>query len=109
MKGRKGMPTNEQVRRTLEAMQDVYLAHGVVAGGVPATVRVSNYAHDDSLYFPEFGGWKSFAKIKRDLAAEIERTYPSIAFPYRRAGTIRLAVRNEEDKMYLRYAGEYEP
>ena len=107
--GKKERPTKDQVRRTLEAVQDVYLAYGVVVGEAPVTVRVRNYANDDSVYFPEFGGWKSFAKIKRDLAAEIERKYPSIAFPYRRAGTIYLAERNEEDKMYLRYSGEYEP
>jgi len=107
--GRKERPTKEQIRRTLEAEQDVYLAYGVAADGAPATARVRNYAGDDLVYLPEFGGWKSFAKLKRDLAAEIERRYPSIAFPYRRAGAIRLAERNEEDKMYLRYSGEYEP
>ena len=106
---RKERPTKEQVRRTLEAEQDVYLAHGVASDGAPASVRVRNYADDDPVYFPEFGGWKSFAKIKRDLAAETERRYPSAAFPYRRVGTIRLAERNEEDKMYLMYSGEYEP
>jgi hypothetical protein len=106
---KKERPTKEQVRRTLEAEQVVYLAHGVAPGGAPVKVSVRNYANDDRVYFPESGGWKSFAKIKRDLAAEIERRYPSIAFPYRRAGTIYLAERNEEDKMYLVYGGEYEP
>lgn len=106
---RKERPTKEQVHRTLKAEQDVYLAYGVAPDGAPAKVSVRNYANDDPVYFPESGGWKSFAKIKRDLAAEIERKYPSIAFPYRRAGTIRLAERNEEDKMYLVYGGEYGP
>ena len=107
--GKKKRPTKEQVRRTLEAVQDVYLASGVTPDGTPGKVRISNYAKDGGIYFPKSGGWKSFVKIKRDLAAEIERKYPLVAFPYRKSGTIHLAERNEEDKMYLRYSGEYEP
>lgn len=106
---KKERPTKKQIRRTLGATQVVYLAHGVALDGAPVKVSVRNYVDDNPVYFPEFGGWKSFAKIKQDLAAEIERKYPSIAFPYRRAGTIYLAERNEEDKMYLIYRGEYEP
>lgn len=107
--GKKKRPTKEQVHRAPDAAQDVYLASGVTPDGTPEEVRTSNYMNDGKIYLPESGGWKSFAKIKRDLAAEIERKYPLVAFPYRRSGTIRLAERNEEDWMYLRYSGEYEP
>ena len=106
---KKKRPTKEQVRRTLDAVQDVYLAYGVTPDGTPEKVRISNYAEDGGIYFPKSGRWKSFVKIKRDLAAEIERRYPLAAFPYRKSGTIRLAERNEEDRMYLIYSGEYEP
>ena len=107
--GKREKPTKEQVHRALEAVQDVYLAYGVAPDGTPGKVWISNYQSDGKICYPESGGWKSFVKIKRDLVAEIERKYPLVAFPYRKAGTISLAERNKKDRMYLRYSGEYEP
>ena len=75
-------PTEEQIHRTLEAKQVVYLASGY--SDVSEYVWVRNFTElpDDEfgnwqLGFPEFGNWKSFDEIKDALSKEIERKYPA--------------------------------
>ena len=106
-------PTEDQIHRTLEAKQVVYLASGY--SDVMELVWVKNYTelpNDEfgrwQLGYPEFGNWKSFEEIKEILSKEIEKQYPAKAFPFRRLGTITLYCRNEEDREYLWDMGDFD-
>ena len=104
-------PTTEQIRRTLEAKQVVYLASGY--SDVSKSVWVRNFTDvEDELgwrnEYPEFGNWKSFDEIKDALAKEIEKKYPAKAFPFIRLGKITLYGRNEEDREYLWDMGDFD-
>ena len=105
------MPTEEQIHRTLEAKQVVYLASGY--SDVSESVWVRNFTDcEDELgwrtEYPEFGNWKSFDEIKDALAKEIEKQYPAKAFPFLRLGKITLYRRNEDDKEYLWDMGDFD-
>ena len=102
------IPTEEQIHRTLEAKQVVYLASGY--SDVSESVWVENFTElpNDGFGFPEFGNWKSFEEIKDALAKEIERKYPAKAFPFLRLGKITLYRRNEEDREYLWDMGDFD-
>ena len=101
-------PTEQQIRRTLEAKQILYLASGY--SDASASVWVKNFTElpNDELHFPEFGNWKSFEEIKDALAKEIEKQYPAKAFPFLRLGKITLYRRNEDDKEYLWDMGDFD-
>ena len=106
-------PTEEQIHRTLEAKQTVYLASGY--SNASASVWVKNFTelpNDEfgmwQLGFPEFGNWKSFEEIKDALAKEIEKQYPAKAFPFLRLGKITLYRRNDDDKEYLWDMGDFD-
>ena len=106
-------PTEEQIHRTLEAKQVVYLASGY--SDASKSVWVKNFTelpNDEfgmwQLGFPEFGNWKSFDEIKDALSKEIEKKFPAKAFPFLRLGKITLYRRNEEDKEYLWDMGDFD-
>ena len=106
-------PTEEQIRRTLEAKQTIYLASGY--SNAAASVWVKNFTElpDNEpgiwqLGFPEFGNWKTFDEIKDALAKEIEKQYPAKAFPFLRLGKITLYRRNDDDKEYLWDMGDFD-
>ena len=104
-------PTEEQIHRTLEAKQIVYLASGY--SDITESVWVRNIPDiDDQLEwcteYPEFGNWKSFEEIKDALAKEIEKQYPAKAFPFLRLGKITLYRRNDDDKEYLWDMGDFD-
>ena len=106
-------PTKEQIERTLEAKQIVYLASGY--SDVSEYVWVKNFTelpNDENgmwqLGYPKFGNWKSFDEIKDALAKEIEKQFPAKAFPFLRLGKITLYRRNEEDKEYLWDMGDFD-
>lgn len=106
-------PTKEQIRRTLAAKQVVYLASGYSSATVSVWVKNWTELPDDEfgmwqLGYPEFGNWKSFEEIKEALNKEIEKQYPSTAFPFFRLGKITLYRRNEEDKEYLWDMGDFD-
>lgn len=104
-------PTEEQVHRTLEAKQVVYLASGY--SDISESVWVRNFTDGvDELgwsnEYPEFGNWKSFDEIKDALSKEIEKKFPAKAFPFIRLGKITLYRRNEEDREYLWDMGDFD-
>jgi len=104
-------PTEEQIHRTLEAKQIVYLASGY--SDVTESVWVRNIPDiDDQLEwcteYPEFGNWKSFEEIKDALSKEIGKRYPAKAFPFLRLGKITLYRRNDDDKEYLWDMGDFD-
>ena len=104
-------PTEEQIHRTLEAKQVIYLASGY--SDITESVWVRNFTDvEDELgwrrEYPEFGNWKSFDEIKDALAKEIEKQYPAKAFPFLRLGKITLYRRNEGDREYLWDMGDFD-
>lgn len=101
-------PTEEQIHRTLEAKQVVYLASGY--SNASESVWVKNFTElpNDEFGFPEFGNWKTFDEIKDALAKEIEKQYPAKAFPFLRLGKITLYRRNDDDKEYLWDMGDFD-
>lgn len=104
-------PTQEQIHRTLCAKQIVYLASGY--NDSSEHVYVYNFTEiEDEIgwctNYPEFGNWKSFEEIKNSLSKEIEKQYPSVAFPFLRLGKITLYRRNDEDKEYLWDMGDFD-
>jgi len=102
-------PTEEQIHRTLEAKQVVYLASGYSNAAASVWVRNCATTSDDEIdIYPEFGNWKSFDEIKDALAKEIEKQYPAKAFPFLRLGKITLYKRNEEDRDYLWEMGDFD-
>ena len=106
-------PTEQQIRRTLEAKQIVYLASGYSKAAASVWVRNWTALPNDEfgmwqLGFPEFGNWKSFDEIKDALARKIEEKYPAKAFPFIRLGKITLYRRNEDDKEYLWDMGDFD-
>jgi hypothetical protein len=103
-------PTQEQIHRTLEAKQVVYLASGYSKAAASVWVKNWTATSDDGIdIFPEFGNWKSFEEIKDALARKIEEKYPAKAFPFIRLGKkITLYRRNDDDREYLWDMGDFD-
>lgn len=106
-------PTQEQIHRTLEAKQVVYLASGY--SNTCDSIWVKNWTalpNDEfgmwQLGFPEFGNWKSFDEIQEALRKKIDKKFPAKAFPFIRLGKITLFSRNEDDKEYLHDMGDFD-
>lgn len=98
-------PTKDMIKRTLQASQRVWLAKGYSAAA--KIVYINNY-NSDSIHFPEFGNWKSFAKIQNELRAAIDKEFPIVAFPYRVIeDEITLWQRNPNDIDYTRELGVF--
>ena len=101
-------PTKDMIKRTLQASQRVWLAKGY--SSVCKIVYVNNYTEEnpDSIHFPEFGNWKTFAEIKNDLRKVIDKEFPQEAFPYREIeNTITLWQRNPNDIDYTKELGVF--
>ena len=101
-------PTKDMIKRTLQASQMVWLAKGY--SSVNKFVFVSNYTEEypGSIHYPEFGNWKSFAKIKNELRKAIDKEFPQEAFPYRVIDNyITLWQRNPYDVDYIKELGTF--
>ena len=101
-------PTNNDIKRTLEASRRVWLAKGY--SDVTKTVYVEDFTwENNSIHLPEFGNFRSFADIKRRLEDAIEEEFPKVAFPFREVEPeITLWQRNPEDYDYLRELGIFQ-
>lgn len=98
-------PTADQVHRTLEVEQIVWLAYGY--SELYEVIRVCNYKTARIPEYPEFGEWRSFEDIKKALADKIARGYPKRAFPCMHPGKITLYARNEADRAYMVPIGSF--
>lgn len=88
-------------KKVLRITADVVLADGYS----DAMGRVLFNVHTDTQTeeYPATGYCKSEKQIRRMVLNEVENSYPSIAFPYRKIGVIDLYVRDDARHDCLRY------